>query len=81
MSDYIKQLKTMLLAKLAGYKILEKSPSVFAIVKDNKIHALVKDQGEYVIVTIAGKDYKYDKWYTKPEHLTNVLVNYLSQKQ
>ncbi|MCD6195566.1 MAG: hypothetical protein J7J82_02105 [Staphylothermus sp.] len=80
MSEYIKQLKLQLLQRLKGYKLLDKSPSVFAIVKENKIYALVKDQGEYVIVTIAGKDYKYDKWYTKPEHLTNVLVNYLSQK-
>ncbi len=79
MSDYIKQLKTLLLAKLAGFKLMDKSPSVFAIIKDNKIHAIVKDQGEYVIVTIAGKDYKYDKWYTKPEHLATVLVNYLKK--
>ncbi len=79
MSDYIKQLKTLLLTKLAGFKIMDKSPSVFAIIKDNKIHAIVKDQGEYVIVTIAGKDYKYDKWYTKPEHLATVLVNYLKK--
>jgi len=75
----VKQLKMLLLTKLAGFKIMDKSPSVFAIIKDNKIKAIVKDQGEYVIVNIAGKDYKYDKWYTKPEHLANVLINYLKQ--
>ncbi len=75
----MKQLKMLLLTKLAGFKIMDKSPSVFAIIKDNKIKAIVKDQGEYVIVNIAGKDYKYDKWYTKPEHLANVLINYLKQ--
>ncbi len=79
MSDYIKELKMLLLAKLKEFKIMDKSPSVFAIIKDNKIQAIVKDQGEYVIVNIGGKDYKYDKWYTKPEHLANVLVNYLKQ--
>ncbi len=79
MSDYIKQLKMLLLAKLKGFKLMDKSPSVFAIIKENKIKAIVKDQGEFVIVNIAGKDYKYDKWYTKPEHLANVLVNYLQQ--
>ncbi len=79
MSDYVKQLKMLLLTKLTGFKIMDKSPSVFAIIKDNKIKAIVKDQGEYVIVNIAGKDYKYDKWYTKPEHLANVLINYLKQ--
>ncbi len=75
----MKQLKMLLLTKLTGFKIMDKSPSVFAIIKDNKIKAIVKDQGEYVIVNIAGKDYKYDKWYTKPEHLANVLINYLKQ--
>lgn len=79
MSNYINELKMLLLAKLKGFKLMDKSPSVFAIVKENKIKAIVKDQGEYVIVNIAGKDYKYDKWYTKPQHLANVLVNYLQQ--
>ncbi len=79
MSDYIKQLKTLLLTKLSGFKLMDKSPSVFAIIKNNKIHAIVKDQGEFVIVTIAGKDYKFDKWYTKPEHLAAVLANRLMQ--
>ncbi|WFO75526.1 hypothetical protein J4526_01110 [Desulfurococcaceae archaeon MEX13E-LK6-19] len=80
MSDYIKQLKTLIIAKLPGYKILDRSPSVFQIIKDNNVVATVKDQGEFVIVTIANKDYKYDKWYTKPEHLANVLVNYFVKK-
>jgi hypothetical protein len=80
MSSYIKDLKTLLLTKLSGFKIMDKSPSVFAIVKENKIHAIIKDQGEYVIVTIGGKDYKYDKWYTKPEHLAAVIANHLGKQ-
>ena len=80
MSKYLSELKTKLVGKLQGYRFMDKGPNVFAIVKDNDIKALVKDQGDYVIVTIAGKDYKYDKWYTKPEHLATVLVNYFSQQ-
>ncbi len=80
MSDYINQLKTLIAAKLKGYKILTKSASVFHIVKENQVVATIKDQGEFVIVTISGKDFKYDKWYTKPEHLAKVLVNYFSSK-
>ncbi len=80
MSDYLKQLKKLIVTKLSGYRILDKSPSVFQLIKDNNVVATIKDQGEFVIVTIAGKDYKYDKWYTKPEHLANVLVNYFSAR-
>ncbi len=80
MSDYIKELKKLLLVKLSGYKLVDKSQKIFYIVKDNQIKATVKDQGDFVIVTIAGKDYRYDKWYTKPEHLANVLANYFAAK-
>lgn len=80
MSDYIKELKKLLVIKLSGYKIVDKSTKVFYLVKNNKIQATIKDQGDFVIVNIKGKDYKYDKWYTKPEHLANVLANYFSSK-
>ncbi len=80
MSDYIKQLKKILVLKLKGYKIVDKSPSVFQLVKENKVAATIKDQGDFVIVSISGQDFKYDKWYTKPENLANVLINYFSNK-
>ncbi len=80
MSQYLSELKTKLVGKLPGYRFMDKGPNVFAIVKDNQVKAIVKDQGDYVIVTISGKDYKYDKWYTKPEHLATVLINYFSQQ-
>ncbi|MCD6487708.1 MAG: hypothetical protein J7K21_00595 [Desulfurococcales archaeon] len=80
MSDYIKQLKTLVITQLKGYKIRDKSASVFQLIKDNNVVATIKDQGEFIIVTIANKDYKYDKWYTKPEHLAKVIVNYFKSK-
>ncbi|OYT40896.1 MAG: hypothetical protein B6U89_00710 [Desulfurococcales archaeon ex4484_58] len=80
MSSYLSELKTKLVGRLSGYRFIDKGPNVFVIVKEQEVLATVKDQGDYIIVTIAGKDYKYDKWYTKPEHLANVLVNYFSSK-
>jgi len=81
MSQYLSELKTKLVGKLPGYKIMDRGANVFAIMKDNEVKALVKDQGDYVVVTISGQDFKYDKWYTKPEHLANVLINYFASKQ
>ncbi|MET1159941.1 MAG: hypothetical protein ABWW65_03180 [Thermoprotei archaeon] len=80
MSSYLSELKTKLVGKLPGYRFIDKGPNIFAIVKNSEEKALVKDQGDYVIVTIEGKDYKYDKWYTKPEHLATVLINYFSSR-
>ncbi|RLG81293.1 MAG: hypothetical protein DRO13_01530 [Thermoprotei archaeon] len=80
MSSYLSELKTKLVGKLPGYRFLDKGPNVFAIVKDSEEKALVRDHGDYIVVRIRGKEYKYDKWYTKPEHLATVLVNYFSQK-
>lgn len=80
MSQYLSELKTKLVGKLSGYRFMDKGPNTFAIVKDNQVKAIVKDQGDYIIVSLGGKDYKYDKWYTKPEHLATVLINYFTQK-
>ncbi len=79
MSKYIEEVKSLLRARLSGYSIVEKSPSVFQIVKGNTALATVKDQGENVIIVIKGQEYRYDKFYTKPEHLANVLANYFKQ--
>jgi len=80
-TQYLSELKTKLVGKLVGYKLLDKGSSSFIIVKDNEIKATVIDHGDYVIVRVSGKDFKYDKWYTKPEHLATVLINYFSQQK
>lgn len=79
MTQYLSELKTKLVGKLTGYKFLDKGSNVFIIVKDNEVRATVRDDGDYIVVNIRGKDFKYDKWYTKPEHLATVLTNYFSQ--
>lgn len=75
-TQYLSELKTKLVGKLPGYRFVDRGSSLFSIMKDNQEVAIIKDAGEYVVVTIGSKDFKYDKWYTKPEHLANVLVNY-----
>jgi len=81
LSSYLSELKTRLVGQLQGYKLVDRGPSIFAIVKDNEVKAIIKDEGAYVVVNIGGKDFKYDKWYTKPEHLATVLVNYFTQQR
>lgn len=81
MTHYLSELKTKLVGKLVGYRFLDKGANTFIIIKDNEIKATVSDHGDYVVVRISGKDFKYDKWYTKPEHLAIVLVNYFSQQK
>lgn len=81
MTQYLSELKTKLVGKLIGYRFLDKGSNAFVIVKDNEVKATVSDRGDYVVVTIRGKDFKYDKWYTKPEHLATVLINYFSQQR
>ena len=81
MSDYIKQLRDILVKELAKcYALGLKSANVMLILRQGKPEATIKDSGEYVIVTIEGKEYKYDKWYTKPVHLAKVLTNYFNPR-
>jgi len=81
MSDYIKQLKDILVKELAKcYALGLKSANVMLILRQGKPEATIKDIGEYIIVTIEGKEYKYDKWYTKPVHLAKVLTNYFNPR-
>ncbi len=81
MSDYIKELRDILRKELAKcYALGLKSANVMLILRQGKPEATIKDSGEYVIVTIAGKEYKYDKWYTKPVHLAKVLTNYFNPR-
>jgi len=81
MTSYLSELKTRLVGQLQGYKLVDRGHNVFAIVKDNEVKAIIRDEGEYIVVKIKDKDYKYDKWYTKPEHLATVLVNYFIQQK
>jgi len=81
MSEYINELVGILQKELAKcYKIVRKSGSVIQIVREGSVEATVRDLGEYLIMTIAGNNYKYDKWYTKPVHLAKVITQYFNPR-
>lgn len=78
-SEYLKQFKIQMVSKVPGIKFQDKSAVETMILKDNKVVASVRDEKDYVTVTIENNTYKYDKWYTKPEHLAEVLKTYLTR--
>lgn len=80
MSEYLKQFKIQLLSKVQGVKFQDKSAIETAIVREGQVVAMIKDEKDYVTVNIGGNVYKYDKWYTKPEHLAEALKVYLERK-
>ncbi len=81
MTEYINELIGILNKELAKcYKIVRKAGSVIQIVRGNTVEATIRDMGEYLIMTIAGNNYKYDKWYTKPVHLAKVITQYFNPR-
>ncbi|WP_440059054.1 hypothetical protein ACSU1N_04505 [Thermogladius sp. 4427co] len=81
MSEYIKQLKIQLAGKIHGVTFQDRGANITSIILGGNPIATVKDEGDYVIVSIGGKDYKYDKWYTKPQHLAETIAVYISAKK
>ncbi|MCI4395940.1 MAG: hypothetical protein JHC28_00060 [Thermoprotei archaeon] len=75
MADYLEELKEKISQKLneKGIKILPKTGTL-RLVKDNEIVMVLTDKGDYIEMSYKGQTYKYDKWYTKPEHLSSVIL-------
>ncbi len=73
---YLDELKEKISKELSekGIKILPKGQSL-RLVKNMNIVMTITDRGEYIELNYEGKTYKYDKWYTKPEHLAPVILN------
>ena len=73
--SYIEELRDRIAPELSkkGIKILPKGKSL-RLVKDMKIVLTLEDKGDYIEMKYGGKTYKYDKWYTKPEHLAPVVL-------
>lgn len=83
MSEYIDQLKSLIRPELPRFnlKILPRGRSSFSLVRGTEIVMTVRDAGAQVELSYMGKRYQYDKWYTKPEHLANVIFNVLSVQE
>ncbi len=76
MSDYLKQLRDILNQKLnrSDIKILVIG-SKMKITKGTETLMELQDKGQIVELNFRGKKYTYDKWYTKPEHLAQTILN------
>ena len=83
MSEYIDEVKSKLRDRVGGYglKILPRGRSSFSLVRGTEIVMTVRDAQEVVELSYKGKKYTYDKWYTKPEHLVNVILNVLEAQE
>lgn len=79
MSEYIKQFKIQMVSKVPGLKFRDVSAVETVLVKEGFPDVRVRDERDYVIVKIENREYKYDKWYTKPEHLAEIIKVYYTK--
>ncbi|MFZ8791531.1 MAG: hypothetical protein ACO2OS_04535 [Thermosphaera aggregans] len=79
MSEYMKQFKIQVASKIPGIKFQDKSGGELQLIKDGNVVAVIKDEKDYVTVTIKNNTFKYDKWYTKPEHLAETIRIYVER--
>ena len=79
MSEYLDEVKNLIKHEIAKYnlKILPRGRSSFSLIRDGQIYMTVRDTGDNVEISFQGKKYMYDKFYTKPEHLAQVIFNVL----
>lgn len=75
----MKQFKIQVASKIPGIKFQDKSGSELQLIKDGNVVATIKDEKDYVTVTIKNNTFKYDKWYTKPEHLAETIRVYIER--
>jgi hypothetical protein len=80
-SEYIKQFKIQLASKVRGVSFQDKGANITSVLVGGAVKAVVKDEGDYVILSVDNKELKYDKWYTKPQHLADTVAVYLSTKK
>ncbi len=79
MSEYIDEVKKLVRAEVSKYglKILPRGKNSFSLMKGSQIYMTVRDTGDNVEISFQGNKYMYDKFYTKPEHLAQVILNVL----
>lgn len=75
MADYLEELKDKINVKLSnvGIKILPKGNTI-RLVKDMEVVMTLTDKGDYIEMSYKGQTYRYDKWYTKPDHLAPIIL-------
>jgi len=75
-SDYLKELRDILREKLNrdDIKIIVIG-STMKITKNGETLMTLQDKGQIVELSFRGNKYTYDKWYTKPVHLAQTILN------
>ena len=83
MSEYIDQVKELIRGELKKYglRILPRGKTSLTILKGTETYMTIRDAGEVVELSFRGKKYVYDKYYTKPEHLAQVIFNVLEAQE
>jgi len=81
MSEYLKQLKIQIASKVQGVRFQDVSPLEIMILKEGQPEVRVKDEKDYVTVKYGDQVIKYDKWYTKPEHLAEMIKIFFSTQK
>lgn len=79
MSEYLQQLLDIIRPELPkfGLQVLPRGKTSFSLIRGTDVVMTVRDSGENVELSYKGRTYSYDKWYTKPEHLANTILNVL----
>ncbi|MEM1873883.1 MAG: hypothetical protein QXS85_03320 [Acidilobaceae archaeon] len=79
MSDYLTQVFDAIKPELEKYeiKLLRKDKDTFELNRGGKPFMSIRDVKDFVEISFQGKKYSYDKWYTKPQHLANTILNVL----
>ncbi len=80
MSDYLDQVKDAIRSEITknGLKIESRGKNSFALVKEGTDFMIVRDSDEQVEISYKGQRYQYDKYYTKPQHLAQVITNVMN---
>ncbi|MCE4601195.1 MAG: hypothetical protein F7C38_06490 [Desulfurococcales archaeon] len=79
MSEYIDEVKKLVREEASKYglKILPRGKSSFSLMKGGQVYMTIRDTGDNIEISFQGQKYLYDKFYTKPEHLAQVVFNVL----
>lgn len=81
MSEYLKQLKIQVAGRVQGVRFQDISPLEISVLKEGYPEVRIKDEKDYVTVKYGDQSIKYDKWYTKPEHLAEMIKVYYAREQ
>ncbi|ADL19437.1 hypothetical protein ASAC_1032 [Acidilobus saccharovorans 345-15] len=80
MSEYLSQVREMLSKDAGKYniKVENKGKNALSITREGSELMSIRDADDNVELTFRGQKYTYDKWYTKPQHLVQVIINVLN---